>query len=153
MALGVMKTATAIALVLALSGGATFASAADPEPKSWAETVAPMTRQDGLLPIFVDQAGGRVLVRLPAPAADGVMARVIHHTALRTGVGSAVNPNAPGAGPAPEPTPTEVAPPKNGKVEPEVDPPLEPVAPVEPPDVLEGVPGQSAADYTCSVAN
>jgi len=90
MALGVMKTATAIALVLALSGGAAFASAADPEPKSWAETVAPMTRQDGLLQIFVDQAGGRVLVRLPAPAADGVMARVIHHTALRTGVGSAV---------------------------------------------------------------
>ncbi len=90
MALGVMKTATAIALVLGLSGGATFASAADPEPKSWAETIAPMTRQDGLLPIFVDQAGGRVLVRLPTPAADGVMARVIHHTALRTGVGSAV---------------------------------------------------------------
>ena len=70
-----------------------------------------------------------------------------------TGVGAAANPNAPGAGPAPEPTPTEVAPPKNGKVEPEVEPTLEPVAPVEPPDVLEGVPGQSAADYTCSVAN
>jgi hypothetical protein len=30
------------------------------------------------------------LIQLPAPAADGSLARVIHHTALRTGVGSAV---------------------------------------------------------------
>ena len=90
MSLGVMKTATAIAMVLMMSGGASAAFAADNDPKSWTQTVAPMTRQDGLLPIFVDQASGRVLVRLPAPPPDGVMARVIHHTALRTGVGSAV---------------------------------------------------------------
>lgn len=82
------RTATAIALVLALGAGSAMAQT--PPPKSYAETIAPMTRQDGLLPLFVDHAGGRVLVQLPPAASDGIMARVIHHTALRTGVGSAV---------------------------------------------------------------
>jgi hypothetical protein len=90
MALGVTKAATAIALVLALSGCATAATSADPQVSSYDQTIAAFERQDGLLPIFIDRAGGRVLVQLPPPAADGVMARVIHHTALRTGVGSAV---------------------------------------------------------------
>ena len=90
MATMVMKTATAIALVLALSAPPLTASAAaDPQPASWAATIAPLERQDGLLPLFIDRAGGRVLVQLPVAGADGVMARVIHHTALRTGVGSA----------------------------------------------------------------
>lgn len=89
MANHISRTATAIALVLALGGAPLSAMAADTEPKPWAEVVAPLARQDGLLPIFVDQKGGRVLVQLPAPAADGLMTRVIHHTALRTGVGSA----------------------------------------------------------------
>lgn len=70
-----------------------------------------------------------------------------------TGVGSTVDPNAPVAGPAPEPTPTETVPPKNGKVVPEVEPTLEPVAPAAPAEVLAGVPGQTAAEYTCSVSN
>lgn len=83
------KTATALALVLMLGGAPVMAMAADPEPKSYSEVVAPLIRQDGLLPIFVDQTGGRVLVQLPPAAADGVLTRVIHHTALRTGVGSA----------------------------------------------------------------
>jgi hypothetical protein len=52
--------------------------------------LAGTTKLDGLLPVFVDQTGGKVLIQLPAPGADGVMTRVIHHTALRTGVGSAV---------------------------------------------------------------
>ncbi|HEX8472328.1 MAG TPA: zinc-dependent metalloprotease [Brevundimonas sp.] len=85
------RTATAMALVLALSGGmANAAWAADPEPKSYAQTIDGLSRQEGLLPVLVDQAGGKVLIQLPAPGADGVMTRVIHHTALRTGVGSAV---------------------------------------------------------------
>lgn len=73
-----------------------------------------------------------------------------------TGVGSTTNPNAPVAEPTPEPTPTESRPPKNGKVEPEPEPtvePTEPATPAPPAEVLEGVPGQTAADYTCSVAN
>jgi hypothetical protein len=90
MGFGMKRTATAIALVLALSGAASPTWAADPEPKSYAEVTEGLTRQEGLLPVFVDQAGGKVLVQLPAPGADGVMTRVIHHTALRTGVGSAV---------------------------------------------------------------
>ena len=89
MATMVMKTATAIALVLALSAPPLVAAAADTPPASWAATIAPLERQDGLLPLFIDRAGGRVLVQLPAAGPDGVMTRVIHHTALRTGVGSA----------------------------------------------------------------
>ncbi|CAN5162314.1 zinc-dependent metalloprotease [soil metagenome] len=84
------KTATALAVVLALSIPASFAFAADTDPASYAETIDGLTRQDGLLPIFVDQDGGKVLVQLPAAGADGVMIRVIHHTSLRTGVGSAI---------------------------------------------------------------
>ncbi|RZJ87969.1 MAG: DUF5117 domain-containing protein, partial [Brevundimonas sp.] len=83
-----LKTATALALVLALTG-TPAAWAADNAPASYEQTVAGMTRQDGLMPVFVDATGGRVLVQLPAASSDGVMARVIHHTAMRTGVGSA----------------------------------------------------------------
>lgn len=90
MGFGFRKTATAMAVVLMLSGQASLALAADPAPKSYEQTIAALSRQDGLLPIFVDQEAGRVLVQLPAAGADGVLARVIHHTALRTGVGSAV---------------------------------------------------------------
>lgn len=84
------QTASALVLALALTGVAAPTWAADPEPKPYAEVVAPLARQDGLLPIFVDEKGGRVLVQLPVAAADGTLARVIHHTALRTGVGSSV---------------------------------------------------------------
>jgi len=90
MAFGLRKTATALAVVVIVSGPAAFALAADPAPKTYEETIAALTRQDGLLPIFVDQDGGKVLVQLPSAGVDGVMIRVIHHTALRTGVGSAV---------------------------------------------------------------
>lgn len=88
MTLNIGRTATAIALVLALGAGTAVAQTAS--PASYAGTVASLARQDGLLPMFVDQAGGKVLIQLPPPGSDGVMARVIHHTALRTGVGSAV---------------------------------------------------------------
>ncbi|MBB5746188.1 zinc-dependent metalloprotease [Brevundimonas variabilis] len=88
MALNIGRTATAIALVLALGCGTAMAQTAS--PPSYADTIASMARQDGLLPMFVDQAAGKVLIQLPPPASDGVMTRVIHHTALRTGVGSAV---------------------------------------------------------------
>lgn len=71
-----------------------------------------------------------------------------------TGVGSTTNPNAPSEAPTPTPEPEPTTPPKNGKIEPE--PVVEPtVPPVEAPprEVLEDVQGQTAADYTCSVAN
>jgi LCP family protein required for cell wall assembly len=72
-----------------------------------------------------------------------------------TGRGSTLDPNAPAEQPEPQPEPTESAPPKTGKVEPAPEPTqtVEPIAPVEPPVVLPGVEGQTAADRTCSVAN
>jgi len=42
-----------------------------------------------LLPVEVDEAKGRILVTLPAPADDGVSMRLLYSTALRTGLGSA----------------------------------------------------------------
>ena len=46
-------------------------------------------RQDGLLPVHVDKAGGRILLSLPAPDADGISGRFIYLTTLETGLGSA----------------------------------------------------------------
>ncbi|UTT63670.1 LCP family protein [Microcella humidisoli] len=91
-------------------------------------------------------------------AADALFARIRADERFRleegnTGIGSTTNPNAPSGEPTPEPTPTETVVPKNGKAEPEVEPTLEPVEPEKPADVLTGVQGQSAADYTCSVSN
>ncbi|WP_129791236.1 zinc-dependent metalloprotease [Sphingosinicella sp. CPCC 101087] len=45
--------------------------------------------QEGLLPVHVDRDGGRILLSLPAPDADGLAGRFIHVTALETGLGSA----------------------------------------------------------------
>ncbi len=67
-----------------------------------------------------------------------------------TGVGSTLDPNAPAVSPTPEPEPTVAA--KNGKIQPEVEPTLPPVEEA-PTEVLEGVEGQTAAEYTCSVSN
>lgn len=89
MGFGFGRTATALTLVLAITGAATSSFAAVDDPKSWAEATASLARQDGLLPVFVDAKDDKVLIQLPPAGPDGVMARVIHHAALRTGVGSA----------------------------------------------------------------
>lgn len=44
---------------------------------------------DGLFPVHVDRKAGRILLSLPAACADGVVARMLYTTALRTGLGSA----------------------------------------------------------------
>lgn len=85
----VFRTTTAIALVLSFGLVSEPAWANEPAQRTWTEVTAPLARQDGLLPIHVDQPGGKVMLQLPPGGSDGVMARVIHHTALRTGVGSA----------------------------------------------------------------
>src|SRR4051812_22307907 len=41
--------------------------------------------QDGLLPVHVDRRGGRILLSLPAPDADGISGRFIYVAALETG--------------------------------------------------------------------
>lgn len=54
-----------------------------------ADAVAGLTRQAGLVPVYVDAAKGRVLVALPAPDKDGIAGRYLYISALKTGLGSA----------------------------------------------------------------
>ena len=75
----------AVALVL-LAGGPALARER-PAPESSATFGA--QRQDGLLPVYVDKAKGRILLSLPAPDANGISGRFLYLTALRTGMGSA----------------------------------------------------------------
>lgn len=89
MTFGLRGTAKALALVLAL-GAAPAGVQAQSAPASYSETISGLTRQDGLLTLFTDASSGKVLLQLPPPGEDGALARVIHHTALRTGVGSAL---------------------------------------------------------------
>lgn len=95
------SAATALALVLAVGSlGVPVAALAQSSPvsssqaassaASYSQITSGLTRQDGLLTIFADPKGGRVLLQLPKAAEDGALARVIHHTALKTGVGSSV---------------------------------------------------------------
>ncbi|HWU76804.1 MAG TPA: zinc-dependent metalloprotease [Rhodanobacter sp.] len=82
-------------LVFALSGQVSVAHAGTqrapgPAPaattaKLFQHTVA----MNGLLPVHVDSHDGRILVTLPAAQADGVSARFLYATALRTGLGAA----------------------------------------------------------------
>ncbi|WP_267381932.1 MULTISPECIES: zinc-dependent metalloprotease [unclassified Sphingomonas] len=54
---------------------------------SWAAPAAPA---DGaLLPVKVEPEAGRILLTLPAPAADGMSGRFLYSTAIKTGLGSA----------------------------------------------------------------
>lgn len=54
-----------------------------------ADPTAGLTRQAGLLPVYVDKDKGRILVALPAADAGGVSGRFLYVTALKTGLGSA----------------------------------------------------------------
>lgn len=54
-----------------------------------ADPLAGTELKEGLLPVRVDQNGGRILITLPAPGANGVSARLLYAAQLRTGVGSA----------------------------------------------------------------
>ncbi len=61
--------------------GAAAADRADP--------LAGTQRLDGLLPLHIDRKGGRILLSLPPAGRDGIAARLLYTTALRTGLGSA----------------------------------------------------------------
>ena len=52
------------------------------------KAVEGLERHDGLLPVFVNRKAGKVLLRLPAPDADGVQGRYLYQTYLRAGLGS-----------------------------------------------------------------
>ncbi|OWK30069.1 zinc-dependent metalloprotease [Sphingomonas dokdonensis] len=74
---------TTMLLGLALAAAPLSAHAQTPAPLANTEQL------DGLLPVHLDRSGGRILLSLPAPGADGVAARLLYSTALRTGLGSA----------------------------------------------------------------
>jgi hypothetical protein len=75
-----------LALPLAFLLSTTALAAQPPAPPAPLQNTV---RQDGLLPVHVDARGGRILLSLPAPGADGVTGRFIYLTALETGLGSA----------------------------------------------------------------
>ena len=68
---------------------ASTAAVAVPPPAAPAGVFRATEAHDGLLGVHVDKAGGRIFVTLPAPGADGVSARMLYATALRSGLGSA----------------------------------------------------------------
>lgn len=86
-----MKSAifgASVAIAVLLAAAPTLARDEKPAEKS-ADVTAGLTRQDGLLPVYVDRDKGRILVALPPPDVEGVSGRFIYVTALKTGLGSA----------------------------------------------------------------
>ena len=77
--------AGALALLLASTAVSAAAQTSSPKP---ADPLAGTTPLPGLLPVAVDTNGGRVLVTLPAPDADGVSGRFLYTASLRTGIGA-----------------------------------------------------------------
>jgi hypothetical protein len=86
---GLFGAAAAAAILVA--AGPALAFQAPPEKAAVRPTdaVAGLTRQDGLLPTYVDKDKGRILVALPQADKDGVSGRFLYVTALKTGLGSA----------------------------------------------------------------
>ncbi len=78
-----MKTRLFLALMLA--SAAPLPAFAQAQPEILRGTQA----QQGLFPVHVDRAQGKILIELPRAAADGFMGRYIYVTALETGLGSA----------------------------------------------------------------
>ncbi|HMG46541.1 MAG TPA: zinc-dependent metalloprotease [Allosphingosinicella sp.] len=72
-------------LAALLLAAAAPALAIDPPAQVLQGTVA----QQGLLPVHVDARGGRILLSLPAPDAEGISGRFLYVAALETGLGSA----------------------------------------------------------------
>lgn len=82
-----------LAATLAITTVAAAHAATAKPPKTPPQTATTVFQHsvamDGLLPVHVDKSGGRILITLPAAGADGVSARFLYATALRTGLGSA----------------------------------------------------------------
>ena len=78
-----MRHFSAIAFGLLLT---TPALAAGPATAKQTHAEKPLA---GLLPVRADRQQGKILFTLPKPGADGVSARFLYTTALRTGLGAA----------------------------------------------------------------
>ena len=90
----IMKAFATLVLVLAWPlGNAAAAAESAPPQKQLTDTAAEVfkgtTALTGLLPVHVDDRGGRILLTLPLPDAEGISARFLYTPALRTGLGSA----------------------------------------------------------------
>lgn len=77
------------AWLLALLLAATWLPGAAAAPADAGKVFANAVALDGLLPVHVDRGQGRILITLPAAGRDGICARFLYTTALRTGLGSA----------------------------------------------------------------
>ena len=55
---------------------------------NWAEETGSLVHKEGFVDLYLDADGGRVLVALPAPDAEGVALRAIQATGLTAGLGS-----------------------------------------------------------------
>ncbi len=62
---------------------------AAPPPSSKASPIEDSVALDGLLPVHVAKAKGKIVLTLPPAGADGVAARYLYTVALRTGLGAA----------------------------------------------------------------
>ena len=78
-----MRHFSAIALGLLLA-----TSALTPAPAATKHAASHKTLS-GLLPVSADRQHGQILFTLPKPGADGVSARFLYTTSLRTGLGAA----------------------------------------------------------------
>ena len=78
---GLMAGLAALMLAAPVIAASITAPPADP----FRDTIA----FGGLLPVHIDKSGGRVLLTLPPPGADGVAGRFLYATTLRSGIGSA----------------------------------------------------------------
>ena len=64
------------------------AAAAATAPKSFSEIVAGCERREGLLPVYLDRRGGRVLIALKASGTDGELGQFLYQVYMRSGLGS-----------------------------------------------------------------
>ncbi len=91
------KSLVAPLLVLVLLGSSITSPAAPSSehranadrPATAADVFKHTVAMDGLLPVHVDTKAGKILITLPAAQADGISARYLYTTALRTGLGAA----------------------------------------------------------------
>ena len=95
---GTRPRKTLVALVIAgVSASATMHAATPPVPASPSDTgtlrpipdvVAKLERHQGLLDVYLDHKGGRVLVALKGDGEAGRLGRFLYQTYLRSGLGS-----------------------------------------------------------------
>jgi len=64
------------------------AETAGPAADAFTKATARLEQHQGLLPVFIDRAAGKVLIELPPPDKDGVSGRFIYQPILAAGIGS-----------------------------------------------------------------